>query len=246
VWRRDASKWIDEAQLCRILSEPFTHFVIAGVLLFLGGRVYQHETDLYRVVLTPQHVAKIANDYALQFGARPDPRTLSALVERDLHACCWRDGSCATALVLCERVCGETTREMFAMKLGDLLILSAIAALSVTFASAQEGPAPRDAAVKRSVAPHQRRVFFGELHLHTVMSLDAWTFGTQVTPDQAYKFARGETVMVPAFQNAGSRQHGRSDNGGVLQHDWGRGTLCSLARSRVRSGESGRLLCKSP
>ncbi|HEY3949914.1 DUF3604 domain-containing protein [Phenylobacterium sp.] len=50
--------------------------------------------------------------------------------------------------------------------------------------------------------PADRRAFFGELHLHTVMSFDAWTFGTKVTPDQAYKFARGETVMVPAFQVA--------------------------------------------
>ena len=50
--------------------------------------------------------------------------------------------------------------------------------------------------------PAARRAFFGELHLHTVMSFDAWTFGTRVTPDQAYKFARGETVMVPASQVA--------------------------------------------
>jgi hypothetical protein len=88
------------------------------------------------------------------------------------------------------------------MKLDKLLLLSAIASLSATLVSAQEVPAPGDAAVKGSVSPEQRRVFFGELHLHTVMSLDAWTFGTQVTPDQAYKFARGETVMVPASQVA--------------------------------------------
>lgn len=48
--------------------------------------------------------------------------------------------------------------------------------------------------------PTERRAFFGELHLHTAMSFDAWTFGTKVTPDQAYKFARGETVMVPGVQ----------------------------------------------
>ena len=50
--------------------------------------------------------------------------------------------------------------------------------------------------------PSQRRAFFGELHLHTAMSFDAWTFGTKIMPDQAYKFARGETVMVPAGQIA--------------------------------------------
>ena len=38
------------------------------------------------------------------------------------------------------------------------------------------------------------------MHLHTTMSFDAWTFGTKITPDQAYKFARGETVMVPIEQ----------------------------------------------
>ena len=48
--------------------------------------------------------------------------------------------------------------------------------------------------------PAERRAFFGELHLHTAMSFDAWTFGTKVMPDQAYKFARGETVMVPGVQ----------------------------------------------
>jgi len=59
---------------------------------------------------------------------------------------------------------------------------------------------PPDQAYRTDVPPAARRVFFGELHLHTAMSLDAWTFGTKVMPDQAYRFARGETVMVPAAQ----------------------------------------------
>jgi hypothetical protein len=48
----------------------------------------------------------------------------------------------------------------------------------------------------------QRRVFFGELHLHTSLSLDAWTYGTKLLPEDAYRFGRGETVMVPATQVA--------------------------------------------
>jgi hypothetical protein len=48
----------------------------------------------------------------------------------------------------------------------------------------------------------QRRVFFGELHLHTSLSLDAWTYGTKLLPEDAYRFGRGETVMVPAAQVA--------------------------------------------
>lgn len=48
----------------------------------------------------------------------------------------------------------------------------------------------------------QRRVFFGELHLHTSLSLDAWTYGTKLLPEDAYRFGRGDTVMVPATQVA--------------------------------------------
>src|SRR6185312_16379198 len=52
------------------------------------------------------------------------------------------------------------------------------------------------------VAPQDRRAFFGDLHLHTALSLDAWNFGTDLLPDDAYKFAEGRTVMVPAAQVA--------------------------------------------
>jgi hypothetical protein len=69
-------------------------------------------------------------------------------------------------------------------------------------AGAGEAPTPPGAVYKSSVAPDQRRVYFGELHLHTTESFDAWIWGTKVTPDQAYKFARGETVMVPPSQIA--------------------------------------------
>lgn len=48
--------------------------------------------------------------------------------------------------------------------------------------------------------PETRTALFGELHLHTALSFDAWTFGTKIMPDDAYRFAKGETVMVPAIQ----------------------------------------------
>jgi len=67
-------------------------------------------------------------------------------------------------------------------------------------AAVPEAPTPPGATYRAPAPPTARRVFFGELHLHTAMSLDAWTFGTKVMPDQAYRFARGETVMVPAVQ----------------------------------------------
>lgn len=56
--------------------------------------------------------------------------------------------------------------------------------------------------VAQDTPAEQRRVFFGELHLHTSLSLDAWTYGTKLLPEDAYRFGRGETVMVPAAQVA--------------------------------------------
>ena len=41
----------------------------------------------------------------------------------------------------------------------------------------------------------QREAFFGDLHLHTSYSFDAYIlFGAKVDPENAYRFARGETV----------------------------------------------------
>ena len=40
----------------------------------------------------------------------------------------------------------------------------------------------------------EMHVYFGDLHLHTAYSLDAATVQTEITPDQSYKFAKGEAV----------------------------------------------------
>ncbi|MGA0605257.1 DUF3604 domain-containing protein [Phenylobacterium sp. VNQ135] len=73
------------------------------------------------------------------------------------------------------------------------------AAARATAARSERATAPGETYRSR-IAPAQRRAFFGELHLHTTMSFDAWTNAARITPDQAYKFAQGETVMVPALQ----------------------------------------------
>ncbi|MGZ6037214.1 MAG: DUF3604 domain-containing protein [Phenylobacterium sp.] len=86
------------------------------------------------------------------------------------------------------------------MSLRNLLLASSVFVAAAGAAAAFEPSTPPNGTYKPAAAPAQRRAFFGELHLHTTMSFDAWTFGTKVTPDQAYKFARGETVMVPAIQ----------------------------------------------
>ena len=44
----------------------------------------------------------------------------------------------------------------------------------------------------------QRDAYFGELHLHAAYSLDAYGWGTRLTPDGAYRFAQGEEVSLPS------------------------------------------------
>ena len=43
--------------------------------------------------------------------------------------------------------------------------------------------------------PEDRKAFYGDLHLHTTNSFDAYVLmGTKITPEQAYQFARGDEV----------------------------------------------------
>ena len=39
-----------------------------------------------------------------------------------------------------------------------------------------------------------RNLYFGDLHVHTKYSFDAYLLGTNVTPDMSYRFAKGETI----------------------------------------------------
>lgn len=76
-----------------------------------------------------------------------------------------------------------------------------------------EAPTPPGALYVGRVPADQRQVFYGDLHLHTAMSFDAWTAGTRLTPEQAYAFGRGEVIRVPASQV--QRQQGSQGNAEV-------------------------------
>ena len=44
----------------------------------------------------------------------------------------------------------------------------------------------------------QRSAYFGDLHVHTEYSFDAYNFGTTATPYDAYRYAKGEAIAHPS------------------------------------------------
>ncbi|MHA7838409.1 MAG: DUF3604 domain-containing protein [bacterium] len=49
-----------------------------------------------------------------------------------------------------------------------------------------------------------RRPFFGDTHVHTTFSFDAWGQGTLVRPRDAYRYARGETIGLQPYDEQGN------------------------------------------
>ena len=40
----------------------------------------------------------------------------------------------------------------------------------------------------------EQRVYWGDLHIHTSLSSDAFTMGVRAVPDDVYRFAKGATI----------------------------------------------------
>ena len=83
-----------------------------------------------------------------------------------------------------------------------------VIALAACDSSAPDNSAPNsDTAQIEQTAPvtgrtagynEDRNAYFGDLHIHTRSSFDAYIFNVRRTADDAYRFARGETITHPS------------------------------------------------
>jgi hypothetical protein len=87
-----------------------------------------------------------------------------------------------------------------AMKRSPHLVLLMLAALAWPAGAEPAAPAPSYSPYAGRSYPTQ--VFWGDTHHHTANSGDAFMAGDRLSPEQAYRFARGEEVVsssgVPA------------------------------------------------
>ncbi|HWP66290.1 MAG TPA: DUF3604 domain-containing protein [Candidatus Limnocylindria bacterium] len=88
------------------------------------------------------------------------------------------------------------------------MALRAIAAAALAIVLAAAGAGADDRPERHPPCDHAsalRNPYFGDIHVHTRLSLDAATQGTRAGPREAYAFARGEPLVVgPADDEGGS------------------------------------------
>src|ERR1700741_2777765 len=70
--------------LRRLLREPLVHFFAAGALLFALAEHHRAQSDIYRIVVTPQRVREISDNYKAEYGAPPPAATLARLIDQDV------------------------------------------------------------------------------------------------------------------------------------------------------------------
>ena len=82
-------------------------------------------------------------------------------------------------------------------KLNNVTALGVLALSVSLFASAEDASVvEQKPSYSTPVRKHVSNLYWGDLHLHTKLSADAYTMETRLTSDEAYQFARGGTVTA--------------------------------------------------
>ena len=90
-----------------------------------------------------------------------------------------------------------TLRNLCALLLAGLVAACSQPEETTPGPEAQDAPVAIEAARLVEVNPN-RNAYFGDLHVHTRYSFDAFIFGTRHGPDEAYEFAKGSALQHPA------------------------------------------------
>ena len=87
-----------------------------------------------------------------------------------------------------------------------LVAVVATLAASLVVGFAIESPAFERTEEREPCLAHDplRQPFFGDTHVHTVLSFDAWVQGSRGRPDDAYRFAKGGEIGVQPFAKDGT------------------------------------------
>ena len=85
-------------------------------------------------------------------------------------------------------------RNLFVIGLGVLLASCGQPATEQAESPAAPAPAAEAAAGPQIASNPLRNAYFGDTHIHTILSFDAYMFGTRRTPDDAYEFAKGAAI----------------------------------------------------
>ena len=81
-WPRRTASLARPRQWPAMLREPIVQFTIAGLLIWAIASAFDEDSNRYRIDVDATQVARLADGYARQFGSRPSPRQLAALVDR--------------------------------------------------------------------------------------------------------------------------------------------------------------------
>jgi len=105
-------------------------------------------------------------------------------------------------------------------------------------ATSEDVAAPETPAVEAPPAIPEsadKMALYGDLHVHTQLSFDAYIFGTRSTPDTAYRFAKGEPLKHPGGFDMQLRKP--LDFEAVTDHDLFMGVIRAMDDPATKPGQ---------